>query len=80
MKKLCMRVFAAFIAALIFVCAAVPTAFTADDNSVEDVISKLEAIDTLEQMQSKRATFTVSGHWDASNPDMVAEHTSARNG
>ena len=80
MKKLCMRVFAAFIAALIFACAAVPTAFTADDNSVEDVISKLEAIDTLEQMQSKRATFTVSGHWDASNPDMVAEHTSARNG
>ena len=47
---------------------------------VADVIAQLEAIDTLQQMQNKRATYTVSKNWDASDPDIVAEHTAARNG
>jgi hypothetical protein len=58
---------------------AVPVAFTAETD-VADVIAQLEAIDTLQQMQNKRSTYTVSKSWNASDPDIVAEHTAARNG
>lgn len=56
-----------------------PVAFTAEAD-VADVIAQLEAVDTLQQMQNKRSTYTVSKNWDASDPDIVAEHTAARNG
>ncbi|MBR0120836.1 MAG: Cys-Gln thioester bond-forming surface protein [Clostridia bacterium] len=79
MKKFITRITAICFAALIFLSVCVPVAFTAQED-VSDVIARLEAIDTLQQMQNKRATYGVSKNWDASDPDIVAEHTAARNG
>ena len=79
MKKMFFRLTAICFASVIIMSLAIPAAFTAEAD-VADVIAQLEAIDTLQQMQNKRATYTVSKNWDASDPDIVAEHTAARNG
>lgn len=79
MKKMFLRLSAVFCVTVLLFCSVAPVAFTAEED-VADVIAQLEAIDTLAQMQAKRATYTVSKNWDASDPDVVAEHTAARNG
>ena len=79
MRKSVSRVISFIIAALLILTAAAPAAFTADTD-VESVTQQLEAIDTLAQMQAKKSQFTVSGHYDADNPDSVEEHLAAING
>ncbi len=80
MRRMIFRISAICAAAVLLVSIVLPVAFTADGDAVADVTAQLEAIDTLQQMQNKRATYTVSKNWDASDPDIVAEHTQARNG
>ena len=79
MKRIIFRISAICFAAVMLLSIAVPVAFTAETD-VAAVIAQLEAIDTLQQMQNKRSTYTVSKSWNASDPDIVAEHTAARNG
>jgi LPXTG-motif cell wall-anchored protein len=79
MKRIIFRISAICFAAVMLLSIAVPVAFTAE-RDVAAVIAQLEAIDTLQQMQNKRSTYTVSKSWNASDPDIVAEHTAARNG
>lgn len=48
--------------------------------TVEEVVSMLEGIDTLQQMQDKRSTFKVTKHYNAANASVVAMHDTARIG
>ena len=79
MKRIASRFISFLTAALLIAGAAAPAAFTADED-VESVTAQLEAIDTLAQMQSKKSQFTVSGHYNAEDPDSVQEHLDAING
>ncbi len=55
--------------------------FAASDNNytVEEVTALLESIDTLQQMQDKRSSYTVNKHYNANNASIVASHQKARN-
>ncbi len=68
------------ICSLIFVLSA--SAVTASAASVEDVINQLEAIDTLQQMQSKRSKYTATGHYDTgtTSTSIITKHEAARAG
>lgn len=52
------------------------------DEAVLAVIAQLESIDSLQQMQDKRSSYTVSGRYDpgSTNTAMAAEHEAARSG
>ncbi len=58
----------------------IPLMSVGASSTVEEVISQLEKIDTLQQMQNKRNTFTVSKHYNASNASIVASHEKAKTG
>lgn len=47
---------------------------SAEDDAVTEVTALLEEIDSLQEMQDARKTFTVSAVYNADNPDTVAEH------
>ena len=67
MKKTAVKILTFILSALVAFGAAAPLALSAQSD-VDDVISQLEAIDTLAQMQSKKSQFTASGNYDASSP------------
>lgn len=52
------------------------------DQAVSAVISQLESIDTLQQMQDKRSQYTANSHYDANTTDTatIADHEAARAG
>lgn len=53
------------------------------DEAVNDVIAQLEAIDTLQEMQNKRGSFTVSKKYydiNTTDPAVIAQHEAARSG
>ena len=51
-------------------------------SDIENVISQLESIDTLSQMQNKRNSYTASGHYDinTTNASVISKHEKARAG
>ncbi|MBQ4245412.1 MAG: Cys-Gln thioester bond-forming surface protein [Clostridia bacterium] len=79
MKKNAVKILTFILSALVAFGAAAPLALSAQSD-VDDVISQLEAIDTLAQMQSKKSQFTASGNYNASSPESVEEHLAAQNG
>ena len=72
--------------ALVMLMSIVTTVVAADTGpTVESVTAMLQAIDTLQQMQDKRDTYTTNGHWDrntnpttASNITIINNHTTKR--
>lgn len=48
--------------------------------TVQQVTELLEGIDSLQQMQDKRSSYTVTKHYNANNASVVASHQSAREG
>ena len=79
MKKSTVKILTVVLAALTVFSAVSPCVFSADGD-VDEVIAQLQAIDTLAQMQSKKSQFTVSGNYNADDPDSVREHLDAVNG
>ena len=61
-------------------CVFVPAVFAEEEDPVAAVNALLEDIDSLQQMQEKRKTFTVTAPYNADDPDNVAEHEAARAG
>lgn len=53
-----------------------------EDEDVLAVIEQLEAIDSLQEMQDKRSSYTVSSRYDTgtTNTSIIAEHEAARSG
>lgn len=58
----------------------VPYVFAADDYTVSQVEEMLQKIDTLQQMQNKRSSYTASGHYDitTTNISTITKHNTAR--
>ncbi len=84
MSNLITRAFSLFAAFILAVCLVVPIAFAADpeDAEVAAVVTQLEAIDTLQEMQDERSKYTVKNRYDAgtTDPAIAAEHETARAG
>ena len=57
----------------------VPVSYAAEED-VQSVISQLEAIDTLQQMQDKRSTFKANGHYNFKTTDdaIIQSHLAAQ--
>ncbi len=79
MKKLI-----SFVMAILLVCStAMLFAYAADDISVSEVVEMLQNIDTLQQMQDKRNTYTAgTKHYDinTTSSSIISQHTAAREG
>lgn len=56
------------------------SALAAEEYSVDEVIALIENIDSLQEMQDKRKTFTVTKHYNENVPSIVASHNAARQG
>lgn len=83
MKNTKFRKAALLLALLLTVGSFAPAAYaeeTTDDPAVEAVIAQLEAIDTLQEMQNKRNTYTAKSHYDinTTDPAIIEAHTAAR--
>ncbi len=79
------KIFSFLMAFILTFSAALPCVFAADDTAVAQVAEMLEKIDTLQQMQNKRNTFTVSSkynHYDinTTNAAVIAAHEKAKTG
>lgn len=78
-----MKKFLSFVMALV-VClsSALPAVYAADMYSVSEVESMLNEIDTLQQMQNKRNSYTASSHYDinTTNTSIITKHEKARDG
>lgn len=78
-----MKKFISFVLVLVMCFCTVSVCVSAADNaSVSEVIEMLKGIDTLQQMQNKRSTYTASGHYDinTTNASTITKHEKARNG
>jgi len=69
--------------AIVLLLGSVPIAAAAEvaDEQVQQVITQLEAIDTLQQIQDKRSSYTVStGHYDTgtTDPAVAEDHEAVR--
>ncbi len=72
-----------FIMSLVIILTSVlPCVYAANEITVSQVEEMLESIDTLEQMQNKRSTYKVSGHYDinTTSASTIAKHEAARAG
>lgn len=78
MKKSILVLFALIVS--LFMPGFASSATAAEDYSVDEVISLLENIDSLQEMQNKRSTFTVTKHYNANSASIVASHNTARQG
>ena len=78
MKRFSAKVLSAIMVMLMALSMVSPTVFAADDEAVEAVIDQLEAIDTLQQMQDKRYTYTASGRDDGLNTTKFEENNAQR--
>lgn len=76
------KFFVLLLALLLAVSALPVTAAAVEDEAVAAVIAQLEAIDSLQQMQNKRYTFSVSSRYDVNTTDasIIAAHETARAG
>lgn len=76
------KFFALLLALLLAVSALPVTAAAVEDEAVAAVIAQLEAIDSLQQMQDKRYTFSVKSRYDIYTTDasIIAAHEAARAG
>ena len=77
------QLFALLLTLLLAVSALPVTAAAEEDAAVAAVIAQLEAIDTLQEMQAKRYTYTVkNNHYDTGTTDQAIadEHLAARTG
>jgi LPXTG-motif cell wall-anchored protein len=81
MKQKWMRL-AACLAVLMLLISAIPVAVFADTHTVESVTAQLQAIDSLQTMQNKRANYTASKHYDTTttNQSIINAHLKARQG
>ena len=88
MKKTGLRIMSLLLALVMFAGYAAPVVHAADETDVTDeavqaVITQLEAIDTLQQMQDKRYTYTVKDpHYDINTTDtgVIERHLARRAG
>ena len=66
----------------VIICASLFILVAEAESEVLAVIGQLEAIDTLQQMQNKRYTYTASSHYDinTTKESIINNHNSARNG
>ncbi len=72
-----------FIMVLVLTFTVVPPCVYATDNvTVSQVEEMLKGIDTLQQMQNKRNSYSASGHYDitTTNSSVIAKHEAARAG
>lgn len=72
-----------FIMVLILMFTAVlPCVYAEDEVTVSQVEEMLKGIDTLQQMQNKRSSYTASGHYDitTTNASIITKHNNARAG
>ena len=76
------KFFVLLLALLLAVSALPVTAAAVEDEAVAAVIAQLDAIDSLQQMQNKRYTFSVSSRYDVNTTDasIIAAHETARAG
>lgn len=65
---------------LICMTGVLPCVYAADNYSVDEVVSLLRNIDTLQQMQDNRSKYTASGHYDinTTDADTIAKHQKAK--
>lgn len=78
-----MKKFLSFIMAIMLICSTTPPCIYASDTlTVSDVEQMLQSIDTLQQIQDKRSSYTASGHYDitTTNSNTISKHEKARNG
>ena len=78
------KIIAGLVAILLLCSAVTPIVLAAEstDEAVLTVIDQLEIIDTLQQMQNKRTSYTASSHYDinTTNQTIITRHVNARNG
>ncbi|MBQ1271455.1 MAG: hypothetical protein IIY11_07330, partial [Clostridia bacterium] len=81
MKRFSAKVLSAIMVMLMALSMVSPTVFAADDE-VNAVIAQLDAIDTLQQMQDKRKSFSVNQSTDRTTTDLdvLQAHENARIG
>ena len=78
-KKILICLFSALLAGSLFLAAGrVLAEAPSQDDPVADVTDLLNQIDSLQEMQDKRAQYTVSAVYDAADPATVAEHENVR--
>ncbi len=78
-----MKKFFSFMMILVILLASVlHCVYAADEITVAQVEEMLESIDTLQQMQDKRSTYTAKNHYDinTTNASTIAKHEAARAG
>ncbi|MBQ2326936.1 MAG: hypothetical protein II376_05270, partial [Clostridia bacterium] len=82
MKRFSAKVLSAIMVMLMALSMVSPTVFAADDEEVNAVIKQLEEIDTLQQMQDKRKSFSVNQSTDRTTTDLdvLQAHENARIG
>ena len=82
MKQALRRILCTAVAVVMMLCCAAPAIRAAEvaDEDVLAVIAQLEAIDTLQQMQDKRYTYTVKSSSDSNttNASVLEAHETAR--
>ena len=77
-----MKKIISFIMVLIMIFTTMPTfALGSDESAVSQVEELLRGIDTLQQMQNKRSSYSASGHYDitTTNTNTINKHNTARN-
>ncbi|MBQ3137207.1 MAG: Ig-like domain-containing protein [Clostridia bacterium] len=76
------KFFSFMIILVVLLTSAMLCACAADEFTAEQVTEMLEEIDTLQQMQDKRSTFTAKNHYDinTTNASTIAKHKAAREG
>ncbi len=78
MKKL----FSFIMALVLMFTTVLPCVYAADDVAASQVEEMLKGIDTLQQMQNKRSSYTASSHYDinTTNTKIIDKHKAARAG
>ena len=80
MKKKIVKLMALLITTILLMCNVVP-AVSAEEVTVDSVIAKLQAIDSLQTMQDKRYTIKATGRYDVTTTDqsIITSHKNAQN-
>ena len=76
-----MKKFLSFIMVIVLIFAtALPCVYAADEVTVSQVEEMLKGIDTLQQIQSKRSSYTASSHYDinTTNTSIITKQMATR--